>query len=124
MVWVVLACLKLKVHLMSETLQGKVILVTGGAKRVGAAICRRLHGAGANIALHYRTSEQEARALQVELEERRPDSVHCVQADLLELSDLPRMVAESVKHFGRLDGLVNNASSFYATSLAELDEAH
>lgn len=110
--------------IMSEMMQGKVILVTGGAKRVGAAICRRLHGAGANIALHYRSSEQEARALQAELEGRRPDSVLCVQADLLELSHLPRMVAESVKHFGHLDGLVNNASSFYATTLAEINEAH
>jgi pteridine reductase len=116
--------LKLKELAMSETMQGKVILVTGGAKRVGAAICRRLHGAGANIALHYRSSAQEALALQAELEVDRPNSVLCVQADLLALHDLPRMVAEIVKHFGHLDGLVNNASSFYATTLAEVDEMH
>lgn len=105
-------------------MQGKVILVTGGAKRVGAAICRRLHAAGANIALHYRSSAAEALALQAELEKHRPNSVLCVQADLLKLHDLPRMVQEAVKHFGHLDAVVNNASSFYATTLEEVDEAH
>jgi len=105
-------------------MQGQVVLVTGGAKRVGAAICRRLHAAGANIAVHYRSSVKEALDLQAELNAKRNNSVMCVQADLLALHDLPRMLSETVKHFGRLDGLVNNASSFYATTLAEVDEAH
>jgi len=105
-------------------MQGKVILVTGGAKRVGAAICRRLHGAGANIAVHYRSSASEALALQAELNALRPDSVLCVQADLLNLPDLPRLVQDTISHFGRLDGLVNNASSFYPTTLEEVDELH
>lgn len=109
---------------MSDSMKGKVILVTGGAKRVGAAISRRLHAAGANIALHYRSSAQEALLLQTGLNAKRADSVLCVQADLLELHDLPRMVQETVARFGRLDGIVNNASSFYATTLAEVDEAH
>jgi pteridine reductase len=109
---------------MSDSMQGKVILVTGGAKRVGAAISRRLHAAGANIALHYRSSAQEALTLQAELNAKRADSVLCVQADLLDMHDLPGMVTATVKHFGRLDGLVNNASSFYATTLAEVDETH
>ncbi len=109
---------------MSEALKDKVILVTGGAKRVGAAISRRLHAAGANIVLHYRSSAQEALKLQAELNAKRADSVLCVQADLLVLHDLPGMVTATVKHFGRLDGLVNNASSFYATTLAEVDETH
>lgn len=109
---------------MSESLAGKVILVTGGAKRVGAAISRRLHAAGANIALHYRSSAQDALKLQAELNAKRADSVLCVQADLLDMHDLPGMVTATVKHFGRLDGLVNNASSFYATTLAEVDETH
>jgi pteridine reductase len=104
-------------------MQGKVVLVTGGAKRVGAAICRCLHAAGASIALHYRASAQEAFALREELEAHRPDSVLCVQADLLDLSALPAMVDEVVRHFGRLDGLVNNASSFYATPLEQIDES-
>jgi pteridine reductase len=109
---------------MSDSMQGKVVLVTGGAKRVGAAICRRLHAAGANISVHYRSSAEEALALQAELNAKRNNSVMCVQADLLDLHDLPRMVNETVRHFGHLDGLVNNASSFYATTLAEVDEAH
>jgi pteridine reductase len=109
---------------MEESMQGKVVLVTGGAKRVGAAICRRLHAAGANIALHYRSSAHDALALQAELNALRPDSVLCVQADLLNLQDLPRLVHDTILHFGRLDGLVNNASSFYPTTLEEADETH
>lgn len=107
---------------MERGMQGKVVLVTGGAKRVGAAICRRLHAAGANIALHYRSSEQEALVLQKELNLLRPNSVAVFQADLLDLHALPQLVHKVVKKFGRLDGLVNNASSFYATPLAEVDE--
>ncbi len=103
-------------------MQGKVVLVTGGAKRVGAAICRRLHAAGANIALHYRSSVREAQALQSELNAQREKSVLNVQADLLDMAGLPGMVEKVVGHFGRLDGLVNNASSFYATPLNAIDE--
>lgn len=98
------------------------MLVTGGAKRVGAAICRRLHAAGATIALHYRTSESEALALQDELNALRPDSAAAYSADLLELLALPRLVEQVIARFGRLDALVNNASSFYATPLAGVDE--
>jgi len=105
-------------------MQGKVILVTGGAKRVGAAICRRLHGAGANIAVHYRSSAQDALALQAELNALRANSVICAQADLLNLQDLPKLVHGTISHFGRLDGLVNNASSFFPTTLEEADETH
>ena len=103
-------------------MQGKVVLVTGGAKRVGAAICRRLHVAGANIALHYRSSEQEALALQAEWQALRPDSVYPVQADLLDPHALSCLVDETIRHFGRLDGLVSNASSFFPTPLEEIDE--
>lgn len=102
-------------------MQGKTILVTGGAKRVGAAIVRRLHAAGANVAIHFRSSAYEAFALRGELNDLRENSAISVQADLLEASTLPRMVKEVVQHFGHLDALVNNASSFYATPLAEID---
>jgi pteridine reductase len=102
--------------------QGKVVLVTGGAKRVGAAICRRLHAAGADIALHYRSSGQEALALQKELNKLRPKSAAVFQADLLDPKALPKLVHKVINKFGRLDGLVNNASSFYATPLADVDE--
>ena len=103
-------------------MQGKVILVTGGAKRVGAAICRRLHAAGAHLAVHYRSSEQEALDLEKELNKLRPKSAAVFQADLLDLHALPKLVHKVVKKFGQLDVLVNNASSFYATPLADIDE--
>jgi pteridine reductase len=103
-------------------MQGKVVLVTGGAKRVGAAICRRLHAAGALLAVHYRSSEQEALALQKELNKLRPKSAAVFHADLLRQNALSQLVQKVVKRFGRLDALVNNASSFYATPLADIDE--
>jgi pteridine reductase len=103
-------------------MQGKVVLVTGGAKRVGAAICRRLHAAGASLAVHYRSSEQEALALRDELNALRPESAAALQSDLLDLNALPQLVHGVVEKFGRLDALVNNASSFYATPLAEVNE--
>ena len=104
-------------------MQGKTVLVTGGAKRVGAAICRRLHASGANVAIHFRSSAYEAFSLRGELNDLREGSAFCVQADLLDTGSLPHMVAEVVEHFGQLDALVNNASSFYATPLAGIDEA-
>jgi pteridine reductase len=107
---------------MEQGMQGKVVLVTGGAKRVGAAICRRLHAAGAQIAIHYRGSRQEALALRDELNALRPESAAIFQADLLKLEALPKMFQEVIRTFRQLDALVNNASSFYATPLADIDE--
>jgi len=107
---------------MSEDLAGKTALVTGGAKRVGAAICRRLHARGANLMLHYRASAAEARALQHELNARRESSVALIQADLLQTAGLSNLVVETAGQFGGLDILVNNASSFYATPLGDVTE--
>jgi pteridine reductase len=103
--------------------QDKVVLITGGAKRVGAAICRRLHGAGAKLMLHYRASAGEARLLQAELNGVRADSVALIQADLLDLAKLPSLVDQTVMRFGRLDALVNNASSFFSTPMGEIQPA-
>ena len=103
-------------------MQGKVVLVTGGAKRVGAAICRRLHAAGAQVAVHYHSSAQEALAFRVELNKLRPDSAAAFHADLLDLNALPQLVQAVIGKFGRLDALVNNASSFYPTPLQKVDE--
>jgi pteridine reductase len=100
--------------------QGKVVLITGGAKRVGAAICRRLHAAGANLMLHYRASAGEARLLQAELNHQRKDSVALIQADLLDLGKLPSLIEQTVQSFGRLDALINNAASFYQTPVGEI----
>jgi pteridine reductase len=103
-------------------MQGKTVLVTGGAKRVGAAIVRRLHAAGANVAIHCHSSLVEAKALQAELNAKRPDSAYTVQANLLDTAALPHVVEQVVKHFGHLDAVVNNASSFYPTPLDKADE--
>ena len=105
-------------------MQGRIVLITGGGKRVGAAICRRLHAAGANLMLHYRTSAGEARLLQAELNGARNDSVALIQADLLDLNKLPAMVEQTLHKFGRLDALVNNASSFFPTPAGDITEAH
>jgi pteridine reductase len=103
--------------------QGKVVLITGGGKRVGAAICRRLHVAGANLMLHYRSSAGEARLLQAELNHQRASSVALIQADLLDVAKLPSLVEQTLQTFGRLDGLVNNASSFFQTPVGEITVA-
>lgn len=105
-------------------MQGKVVLISGGAKRVGAAICRRLHRAGARIMLHYRASAGEARLLQAELNHTRENSVALIQADLLDTAKLLSLVEQTVQTFGRLDGLVNNASSFFPTALGEITPDH
>ena len=107
---------------MSTLLQGKAVLITGGARRVGAAICRRLHDAGAQVMLHYRASVREARALETELTLKRVGSIALVQADLLKTAGLNGLVKDTVKAFGRLDALVNNASSFYPTPIGEITE--
>lgn len=92
-----------------------VALVTGAAKRIGACIARRLHAAGYDLALHYRSSQAEMDALAAELESVRGGSTLTLQADLAEFDRLPELVARSVGRFGRLDALVNNASAYYAT---------
>jgi len=108
---------------MPESLSGKVVLVTGGAKRVGAAIVRRLHREGADVMLHYRGSEREANALRSELNAARANSVALVQADLLDLAGLAEIVRNAVNRFDRLDALVNNASTFFPTPVGEMTQA-
>jgi pteridine reductase len=101
----------------------KVALVTGAAKRVGAAIARRLHREGFAIAIHYRASKTDAESLASELNAIRGESAAIFQADLLEMASLAALVQGVVQHFGRLDVLVNNASTFYGGTLEESDEA-
>jgi len=103
-----------------EALNGKVVIVTGGAKRVGAAISRRLHAAGASIVVHHHSAKAEAQALQAELNAARANSSATVQANLLNAAELPELVRTTVTRFGRLDVLVNNASSFHPTPLGEI----
>ncbi len=102
------------------SLAGKTVLITGGARRVGAAIARTLHGAGANLVIHYRKSANEAAELADQLNGTRGKSVEIFQADLLETAKLPALVEFAVRSFGSLDVLVNNASTFYATKIGEI----
>jgi len=107
----------------SPFLAGRSVLVTGGATRVGAAIGRTLHAAGAHLAIHYRRSVSHAETLKAELEAQRPGSVTLVQADLLDCDALPDLVDQVVAACGRLDVLINNASSFYPTPVGEATAA-
>ncbi|MBK7352970.1 MAG: pteridine reductase [Nitrosomonas sp.] len=106
------------------TSNNKVILITGGAKRVGSAICRQLHAQGANLVIHYRSSQEEAEVFRDSLEAIRPQSVLLIKADLLNVDQFPNLIEQIVLHFGQLDVLVNNASSFFSTPIGKFtDEA-
>jgi len=100
---------------MSET--GRVVLVTGAARRIGAAITRALHAAGWRLAVHAHASGAEQAGLCAELEQRRADSTLALQADLADTAQLAALVDATVARFGRLDALVHNASNFFPTPL-------
>jgi len=101
-------------------LAGRCVLVTGGAKRLGAAISRRLHRAGANVVVHYHQSQQAADMLVAEFEALRAGSSLAVRADLHDTPRLPALVAAALTRFDRLDVLVNNASTFYPTPVGSI----
>jgi pteridine reductase len=103
-------------------LAGKAALVTGAARRVGAAISRALHSAGASVVLHYRSSADEAVALARDLNAVRPGSATLAQCDLLDGAAVTELAAAAATAFGGLDILVNNASSFYPTPLGDIDQ--
>jgi len=107
-----------------RNLNGEVILVTGAARRIGAAIVTRLHEDGAAVAIHYRSSAKDADDLAARLNAARPDSAATFQADLLDLQQIPSLVAAVCDWHGRLDALVNNASTFYPTPVGSITEAH
>jgi pteridine reductase len=101
-----------------------VVLVTGGARRVGAAIVRHLHAAGCAVAIHFRSSADEAEALAQELNAARADSAAIFPGALEDDATPGALIAAVLEHFGRLDGLVNNASAFYPTPIGETTAAH
>jgi pteridine reductase len=109
---------------MTESLSGKAALVTGGARRVGAAIARRLHAAGANVLLHYRDSEKDAARLEAELNAIRAKSAAKVKAELLAPIAPLALVSAARERFGRLDILVNNASSFFPVEVGAIESSH
>ena len=101
----------------------KVALVTGGARRIGAAIADCLHREGFDVVVHFRRSEAEALALRARLEARRPDSVRLIHTDLTSANAADALMAETLGFRDRLDVLVNNASAFYPTPLGSATEA-
>ncbi len=105
-----------------NTLNGKWTLITGAGKRIGACIARTLHGAGAGIAIHYRGSEEPAEQLANELNSIRTGSALTVRGDLCDTASLEKILSGIIDQTGRLDILVNNASSFYPTPLGSITE--
>lgn len=101
----------------------RVALITGAAKRIGAQIARTLHAAGYDLALHYHQSRAEMDALIADLESRRGNSTLALQADLAQFDRLPELIAHTIGRFGRLDALVNNASSFMPTPIGTVTPA-
>jgi len=106
----------------TASLQDKVCLITGGAQRIGAHIASLLHAQGMRLLIHYRNSSQQAIELQTKLNAVRPDSVCIMQADLCELDSLRALIEQAQNQFGRLDVLINNASSFYPTAIGDVTE--
>lgn len=100
----------------------KNILITGAAKRIGAACARLLHSEGCNIVLHYRSSRDDALLLCKELNQKRPDSAKMIQADLLNMHELTAVAKEAVLAWGGIDVLINNASAFYPTVVTDVAE--
>jgi pteridine reductase len=105
-----------------RSLDGCWALITGAAKRIGATIARTLHDAGANVAIHYFTSSEPADELAAELNAVRPGSAATFGADLRDLRAIEKLVAAVVGHGGRLDILINNASTFYPTPIGSISE--
>mgnify|MGYP005995359767 FL=1 len=101
----------------------KIALITGAAKRVGAIIATHLHRQGYSVLIHYNRSTTEAQTLADTLNSVRPNSAHAFQADLNNMNEVEQLAQNSLKHWGRIDLLVNNASSFYPTPLNESTQA-
>jgi pteridine reductase len=104
-------------------MQTKVVLVTGAAKRIGARITRTFHQAGYNIILHYNRSTDEAHELQEKLNSERPDSVTLLKLDLVNYSKWNDLADQCMDTWGRLDVLVNNASTFYPTVIGAASDS-
>ncbi len=104
------------------TLDGRWVLVTGAARRIGACIARTLHAAGAGVVIHYRGSKGAALQVAGELNAERDRSALTVGADLLDIGGLAPVLDEVLEQTGRLDALVNNASSFYPTPVGQITE--
>ncbi len=107
-----------------HSLDSKVALITGGARRIGAAIARTLHAEGMNLIIHYRNSGDNAKVLADELNQHRSGSVALAKADLEKTEDCSRLAQQAIDAFGRIHALINNASAFFPTPLGEISQKH
>lgn len=107
---------------MTSLAHPKVALVTGAARRIGAAICRTLHAEGWNVIIHCHQSLTAAEALASTLNQQRSKSAQVIQADLNKMMDVQFLAAAAPVVWGRLDALVNNASTFYPTPIPDATE--
>src|SRR4029077_4955340 len=112
----------MKGRIENSSLRAQVVLITGGARRVGAEIARTLHAAGANIVIHYRSSASAAIALADQFNVARPRSATIHSAHLSTADAPEKLVAAALLEFGRLDILINNASSFYPTPVGQITQ--
>lgn len=105
------------------TTQAPVAIITGGARRIGAEIARHLHDRGLNVLIHYRASSTEANALAASLNADRPGSATTIGVDLADAEVGHRIRDHALEAFGRIDLLINNASTFYPTPVHEVTHA-
>jgi pteridine reductase len=106
----------------NHSLAPQVVLITGAAHRIGARIAHALHRAGANLVLHYHASKVAAEGIAQQLNGQRAQSVVLVQGDLHDTRRVPQLIDEAAAAWGRLDVLVNNASTFYPTPLGSVTD--
>ena len=111
------------ISMQQQPLNGKVALITGSARRIGATTAQYLHDAGMSIIIHYSTSHDEAEELAALLNKKRADSAKLLQVDFSHSLDMPQLAKKIASLFGRLDALVNNASQFFTTAIDQFDEA-
>jgi len=110
-------------NMQQQQLNGKVALITGSARRIGATIAQYLHAAGMSVIIHYSRSHDEATQLKNVLNQQRPNSAACLQQDLSQSFDMRQFAEKIVSLFGRIDVLVNNASQFFTTAIDQIDES-
>lgn len=101
----------------------KVVLITGGARRIGAEIAQSVHSCGANVIIHYNTSAADASVLCEQLNNKRTNSAVAIKMDLSDVSQFPSFIDEACHYWGRLDVLINNASTFFPTPMETVSES-
>lgn len=109
---------------MTTTKDARVALVTGGARRIGATICETLHDNGFAVIIHCHNSVSAANTLAQKLNRRRPDSVKILTADLNDSEQIRQLAQNALSIWGRVDALINNASSFFPTPLDQATQEH